>query len=219
MYRSWMRRLRTPAERFRRWLSGTSSARRAVQLAVLAVGLAAIAVGAPQLLSKFGPDAAPAKKEGACPNAHAGPKSLDQTEAADAIQCLINKNRHSHGKGSLSPDGQLSSAAQGHSDHMVGHRCFAHECPGETGMASRIRRSGYLSGAPAWAIGENIAAGERNRGSPANIVQAWMNSPPHRANILSGRFEHMGVGVAHGTPSQPQVQGATYTVDFGYKGG
>jgi uncharacterized protein YkwD len=217
MYRSWMRRFQTPGRRFRQWLSGASAARRSVQLAVLAGGLAAIAIWAPNLLSGFGPDAAPAKRGGACPNAHTDPQNLDQSAAADAIQCLINQKRHSHGKGSLSPNGQLTGAAQRHSDYMVEHRCFDHQCPGETGMSSRIKQSGYLGGAPAWGIGENIASGQGERGFPANIVRAWMNSPPHRANILSGKFEHLGVGITQGTPSNPGADGGTYTVDFGYK--
>jgi uncharacterized protein YkwD len=194
-----------------------SAARRSVQLAVLAVGLAAVAIWAPHLLSGFGPDATVAKKGGGCPNAHTDPQNLDQHAAADAIQCLINKKRHSHGKGNLSADGQLTGAAQHHSDYMVEHSCFAHECPGESGMSSRIKQSGYLGGAPVWGIGENIAAASGGRGSPANIVRAWMNSPPHRANILSGQFKNLGVGMAHGTPSNPGSRGGTYTVDFGYK--
>jgi uncharacterized protein YkwD len=194
-----------------------SVARRRVQLAALAVGLASVAIWAPNLLSQFGPDATPAKKGGGCPNAHTDPQNLDQGAAADAIQCLINKKRHSHGKGNLSRDGQLTAAAQGHSNYMVEHRCFAHECPGETGMSSRIKQSGYLGGAPAWGIGENIAAAKGGPGSPANIVQAWMHSPPHRANILSRQFENLGVGMAQGTPSSPGARGGTYTVDFGYK--
>lgn len=39
--------------------------------------------------------------------------------------------------------------------------------------------------------GENIAQGQR---SPQEVVQAWMDSPGHRANILNGKFTHIGVG-------------------------
>jgi uncharacterized protein YkwD len=191
--------------------------RRRVQLIPLAAGLAAVALLAPHLLSQIGPDAASAKKRGPCSNAHTDPKNLNRGEATRAVQCLINKKRHHHGKGNVSSDHQLTAAAQHHSNYMVGHGCFSHECPGETGMSARIKKSGYLGGAPAWGIGENIAAGKGWRGSPSNIVRAWMNSPSHRANILSRKFEHLGVGMAPGTPSNPGARGATYTVDFAYK--
>jgi uncharacterized protein YkwD len=59
--------------------------------------------------------------------------------------------------------------------------------------------------------------GERELGSPLEIVGAWMKSPEHRANILNRRFEHIGVGVEWGTPRNPNGTGGIYTTDFGYK--
>jgi hypothetical protein len=83
--------------------------------------------------------------------------------------------------GDLAGNGKLGeAAAQDHTNHMVEKGCFSHECPGEGGMSSRVKRTGYLNGAQAWGLGENIAAGEGERGSPAEMVAAWMNSPPHR---------------------------------------
>jgi uncharacterized protein YkwD len=48
------------------------------------------------------------------------------------------------------------------------------------------------------------------------IGAAWMDSPPHRANILSSSFRAIGIGIALGTPSGGA--GATYTTDFGRRG-
>jgi uncharacterized protein YkwD len=45
------------------------------------------------------------------------------------------------------------------------------------------------------AAAENIAAGQT---TPQEVVQAWMNSPGHRANILNGNYTYIGVGYAKG---------------------
>jgi uncharacterized protein YkwD len=68
-----------------------------------------------------------------------------------------------------------------------------HDDPGTgTSIVDRIRASGYLSGASSWSVGENIAWGYA---TAAQNVQAWMDSPGHRANILNASFTHLGVGV------------------------
>jgi uncharacterized protein YkwD len=56
-------------------------------------------------------------------------------------------------------------------------------------MVDRINRQGYQWGG----LGENIAKGQR---TPAEAVQAWMNSPGHRANIENCGYKQLGVGVA-----------------------
>jgi hypothetical protein len=63
-------------------------------------------------------------------------------------------------------------------------------------------------------VGENIAWGESYLSTPANIVKAWMNSPPHKANVLNGEFEEIGLGIVPATPLTTNA-GATYTTDFG----
>jgi uncharacterized protein YkwD len=46
-------------------------------------------------------------------------------------------------------------------------------------------------------------------------VAAWMNSAPHRANILKPAFRVIGIGIRPGVPVSSGGQGATYTTDFG----
>ena len=78
----------------------------------------------------------------------------------------------------------------------------------------RIEGSGY-SAACTPTPGENIAWGGGPTSSPAQIVRMWMNSPPHRANILVRRYKHIGIGVC---PRHPEgMSGGTYTTDFGYR--
>jgi uncharacterized protein YkwD len=163
-------------------------------------------------------DEAFARKSGVCPNAHTEPQDLSADAARHAIRCLLDKRRGGRA-GGLGANGKLDNAAQRHTDHMIDRGCFAHECPGEPGMVPRVKATGYLDGVQAWSVGENIAWGEGNLGSPAAIVQAWMDSPGHRANILNRSFEDLGIGFVHGTPDEPHAGGATYTTDFGFNHG
>ena len=79
----------------------------------------------------------------------------------------------------------------------------------------RIRAAHYLHGAGGWTLGENIAWGSWEYATPASIVDSWMHSPPHRANILSRAFREIGIGVARGAPVSGQDNGGTYVTDFG----
>jgi uncharacterized protein YkwD len=66
-------------------------------------------------------------------------------------------------------------------------------------------------------IGENIAWGECERGTPREMVRSWVRSPGHRRNILDGAHKHIGVGVGWGPHSNSGAATATYTTDLGYK--
>jgi uncharacterized protein YkwD len=79
---------------------------------------------------------------------------------------------------------------------MLTSQFFSHTDP-ETGKSStdRIRDSGYLAGANGWSVGENIAMGQA---TAAALMDDWMTSPGHRANILKPEFTHLGVGVTLG---------------------
>jgi uncharacterized protein YkwD len=189
-----------------------------VLLAPIALAVLAVAALEMPLFADHGSDRAQARGP-TCPYAHSTPGSISPGQAEQSIRCLIDKVRTNRGKHALSGNGRLGQAAHSHTSHMVKHACFSHQCPGESGMTTRVKRTGYLNGARSWALGENIATGEGQRGSPAAMIDAWMNSPPHRAAILDGGYEHVGVGMKHGTPARPNAGGATYTTDFGRKGG
>jgi uncharacterized protein YkwD len=155
----------------------------------------------------------------ACANADDEPRGLTADQARDAVVCLINQRRADRGRGRLDHKASLSKAAGRHTRHMKRRGCFSHECPGEKDLAGRIHDTSYLPCRCSWGVGENIAWGAGHRGVPRNIVQEWMNSPEHRANILDRDFRHIGVGVESGTPSRLDADGAIYTTDFAYKHG
>jgi uncharacterized protein YkwD len=148
----------------------------------------------------------------------AKPGSISGKHAEAAIFCFINRKRHDHGKASLSRKTPLGEAADRHNQFMINHNCFSHQCSGEGSLDTRLKSTGYLAGGLIrWMYGENIAWGEEGKGTPASIVNAWMHSAGHRANILNGTFKDVGIGVDWGTPYSKSYNGGTYTLDFGYR--
>lgn len=118
------------------------------------------------------------------------PPAPDANETLLRLLTLHNEQRQAHGVPSVSMHEHLNTAAQGHADTMARLQHMSHNAGG-TDFQERIRSAGYnLSGG-----GENIAAGQR---TPEAVVQAWMNSPGHKRNILNAYWWHVGFGVAVG---------------------
>ena len=162
---------------------------------------------------------APARADAAgCRSSHASPSKLSKHQVSRSILCLINKERASRGLHEVKLQGEQTKAARRHSRLMISDGCFAHECPGEGELVSRMQKADYLPCNCYWGVGENLAYGERAYGSPKSIMHAWMNSPEHRENILNGSYRDIGIGIVWGTPEQGSARAsATYTTDFGYK--
>jgi uncharacterized protein YkwD len=154
-----------------------------------------------------------ASAAGACSSANATAAKASKRALVRATLCVLNAERARHRLRPLRLNHKLSTAAQRHSRAMARKRFFSHTSPGGASFVDRIRSTGYLSGARSWTVGENIAYGSGSRSTPRSIGSAWMNSPPHRANILSSSFRSIGIGVASGTPVGGG--GGTYTTDFG----
>ena len=110
---------------------------------------------------------------------------------AAAVIDLTNRERTRHGLPPLSADPPLTTAAQAHSADMVARSFYAHTAPDGSEPWDRAAAAGSTRRS----IGENIACGQR---SPAEVVEGWMNSPGHRANILKPGFTHIGIGFAGG---------------------
>lgn len=154
-----------------------------------------------------------ASAAGACSAANASASQASKRALARATLCVLNNARARHNLRPLRLNRKLSRAARRHSRAMARRKFFSHTSLGGASFVDRIRGTGYLSGARRWYVGENIAYGFGSRSSPRSIGSAWMNSPPHRANILSSSFRQIGIGLASGTPVGSG--GATYTTDFG----
>jgi uncharacterized protein YkwD len=152
-----------------------------------------------------------------CPGADADPSEISLAKIREATRCLLNARRAARGKAKLKENGKLKRAATRHSRAMARRNFFSHASPGGDDLVDRVKRAGYLSGSSSWALAENIAWGSGPYATPRSIVNGWMHSSGHRENILSRRFEHVGVGVARGAPVGGSSGGATYTTDFGQR--
>ncbi|MCB0874831.1 MAG: CAP domain-containing protein [Solirubrobacterales bacterium] len=153
-----------------------------------------------------------------CKGGDAGPAKLSDKRAAKAVVCLLNKERRKHHLRPLRQQSAQAKAARKHNRRMIRSRCFSHQCPGEKDLVGRLTATRYLPCNCSWGVAENIAYGSGGSGTPRRIVDAWMRSPGHRANILNGAYEHVGVGVGSGTPAAGRGRDtATFTADFGYK--
>ncbi|MER7055650.1 CAP domain-containing protein [Streptomyces sp. NPDC000351] len=116
---------------------------------------------------------------------------------------LTNRERAGAGLPALAVDARLTRAAQAHSADMVARDFYSHTDPDGGKPWDRAA----AAGATRRTVGENIACGQR---SPADVVEGWMNSPGHRANILKADFTHIGIGLAGGGRS-----GTYWTQVFG----
>lgn len=149
-----------------------------------------------------------------CAAADALPGSISAATVRGAVLCLLNVQRTANGLPALRASRPLRIAATRWARTMVRGHFFDHARSGST-LSTRVARTAYLRRTRSWALGENIAFGGGPLGTPAAIVTAWMNSPPHRANILLRRFRDIGIGVATGLPVGGS--GATFVTDFGVR--
>ncbi|EST19852.1 hypothetical protein M878_41270 [Streptomyces roseochromogenus subsp. oscitans DS 12.976] len=117
------------------------------------------------------------------------PDALSRTAAE--VVALTNAERGRAGLPPLAMDPLLTVAAQAHCADMVARDFYDHTSPD----GSRPWDRAAAAGSRRRTIGENIACGQR---SPAEVVDGWMNSPGHRANILKREFGHIGVGFTGG---------------------
>ncbi|GAA1157786.1 RNA polymerase sigma factor (sigma-70 family) [Kitasatospora gansuensis] len=126
-----------------------------------------------------------------------------QASAQQQVLDLVNSERSKNNCGPVKANSKLQAAAQGHSQDMAARNFFDHTNPDGNGPQPRIEAAGYR-----WSTwGENIARGQQDA---AAVMDAWMKSPGHRANILNCAFTEMGLGThfASGGPWWTQNFGA-----------
>jgi uncharacterized protein YkwD len=144
------------------------------------------------------------------------PGNLEQIRAATL--CLVNQERARNDELPLKVSSQLEQAAQGHTEAMVSEDYFAHIAPNGETPVDRIQATGYIPNAQVgYTLGENIAWGTLELATPSAIVAAWIASPEHLANILTGAYVETAIGVtAAAPPSLASGQaGGVYSQVFG----
>jgi uncharacterized protein YkwD len=189
--------------------------RRAAAIAVAAFLLGALGLVATSI-AKVGVTSAKASR---CAFAHRSPRHVSRSHARHAVVCAINKQRRRHGLHSLNTKHSLRKAGKRHSKYMERHHCFAHQCAGEPDLVGRVEHTSYLPCSCTWRLGETLAWGAKDKGTPHAIVNAWMHSPEHRSILLDRQLKQVGIGLVWGSPSNPGAKAATYTADLGYRSG
>jgi len=157
-----------------------------------------------------------AAKTGAQPN-------INAAELERQIHHQINRVRQNHGLSQLDRDELLAAIARKHSSDMANYHFFSHMNLQGEGPVERAKNLGWnkrkQADANTWAIGpgENIFMNnlydkvvtiKENSGAVKkeyawktqeeivqSTVQGWMDSPPHRKNILSPKYDQQGIGV------------------------
>lgn len=119
----------------------------------------------------------------------------ENTADADAwereVFDLTNKVRAENGLSALTWNDTLAKTARAHSEDMASRGFFDHTNPDGYDPFDRMRNAGILY----YTAAENIAAGQAE---PEDVMESWMNSPGHRANILNPDLRELGVGMARG---------------------
>lgn len=113
----------------------------------------------------------------------------------DYVLELVNKERVKNKLPFYKNDPSLVIAARQHSKEMIDLDYFAHDSPKKE-WAEAYQRAYYAGFFEAF-VGENIAYnfGENDKMAAKNLMQTWLKSPGHRANILNKEYTHIGVGI------------------------
>ncbi|MGW5616166.1 CAP domain-containing protein [Streptomyces sp. NPDC003877] len=119
------------------------------------------------------------------------PPQRSRDNAATEVVAAVNRHRVQAGCRPVRLRASLNRAAQGHSADMARRQHLTHTGGDGSSPAERMRAAGYRPGHTA----ENVAAGPR---TPEAVVRTWIDSPEHRAILLTCRYTHAGVGVASG---------------------
>lgn len=111
--------------------------------------------------------------------------------SVDQVLSLTNANRQSGGLSALSFNPTLAESAKEKAQDMFAKNYWAHNAPDGTTPWYFFKNVGYNY----LYAGENLA---RDFGDSDNVVKAWMESPTHRDNIMSGRYTEIGIAVVNG---------------------
>jgi uncharacterized protein YkwD len=138
------------------------------------------------------PSPAPARSTGA-PSRGRQRTTVELRE--DEVVTLTNRERARAGCADLRVDSRLHAAARAHSEDMAATGTMSHTGSDGSTPWDRAEDAGYTQ-----AMAENVAVGYR---TPADVVEGWMNSDGHRANILNCDAKAIGVGLAYGRDGTP----------------
>lgn len=143
--------------------------------------------------------------------------ALSSLEAGVLTQ--LNEIRTQHGLAPVRVSARLTAAAADHSREMADDGYFEHTSADGSAFWKRIGRWYAQSGYGYWSVGENLLWSSPQV-DPAGALKLWMDSPEHRANILTARWREIGVSALHLANAPGVYHGLEVTIittDFGVR--
>ena len=122
--------------------------------------------------------------------------SAGQSSMTSQVVNLVNSERAAQGLTALQKDSRLAALAQQKAEDMAKNQYFSHISPTYGSAFDMLKAAGYSYKT----AGENIAMGQK---SAASVMDGWMHSSGHRANILHTSYEKIGVGYAVSADGMP----------------
>ncbi len=122
-------------------------------------------------------------------------QAINLNNLESQILFLINTIRAQNGLGTLTPNQMLTDIARSRSQDMIARNYFSHHTPD----GKNIKHIFAEFGVTYRNFGENLArSNPASHGTPEALINAWMNSPSHRDNMLKTHYRLIGIGVIDG---------------------
>lgn len=131
----------------------------------------------------------------------------DNGHAAPSPEIAVNALRRAHGLSPLSLEPHLQRAAEDQVNLMIRYDKLSHTLGPGLSLQARVRRAGFTGPA-----GENLSAGRK---SLQAVLDAWMHSTGHRANLMLPQYRYFGLAWARTPAGKPSRYGIYWAMDFG----
>ncbi len=159
--------------------------------------------------------------------AHVAPKGIAAPrQQAIALSPLesgvlanVNALRAQHHLAALRLSAPLYAAARAHTREMAADGYFEHESANGTSFSKRIQTFYPWGRWSTWSAGENLLWASPDI-DPQDALQTWLDSPPHRANLLNPSWREIGIAAVHATAAPGEYGGQDVTIvtaDFGVR--
>jgi len=157
----------------------------------------------------------------AAPTARSGKAAtrVTLTSLESGVLSELNQIRAQHGLPPLKISARLTAASAQHSREMGTAGYFEHNSNDGTAFWKRIGRWYGSTGYGYWSVGENLLWSSPDVDAH-QALELWMNSPEHRANILTARWREIGISAQHFTAAPGSYKGLEVTIittDFGVR--
>lgn len=152
-----------------------------------------------------------------CPDMDLVPAPDNVARVESAVLCIVNQERTAAGRVPLNRAEKLDRSSRFHTIEMVRKHFLAHEAQGHPTLLARVRGFGYFTGARDGIYAENVGAGPTTNGTARALVDSWMGSETHRANIMHGPFRDIGIAAVPAPPDRAffaSFASTVYTTDF-----